>query len=83
LIATSKDLADVWGFVVRRGLPLEAAITGARSKAAGIFVPDLARVLLTASADDWSRIQWDQGPDAATFVSELHRIGEDLLLRET
>jgi hypothetical protein len=76
-----KDLADVWGFVARRGLSLKAAIAGAQSKAAGIFVPDLARVLLTSSTDDWSRVQWDGGPDAATFVADLHRIGEGLLLQ--
>jgi hypothetical protein len=77
-----KDLADVWGFAARLGLPLAPAIAGAQSKAAGIFVPDLARVLLTASTDDWSRVRWDRGPDAATFVADLHRIGEALLLQE-
>ena len=32
-----KDLADIWGFCTKMGLSLEDAITGADSKAAGIF----------------------------------------------
>ena len=40
-----KDLADLWGFSCRMGLPLRAAIRDATGKAAGVFEPDLARVL--------------------------------------
>lgn len=42
--AEPKDLADVWGFCCRLGLPLAAALEAAHSKAAGLFPADLARV---------------------------------------
>ncbi|MCO6450619.1 MAG: nucleotidyl transferase AbiEii/AbiGii toxin family protein [Caldilineales bacterium] len=77
-----KDLADVWGFCVKLGLSLDEAITNAQSKAAGIFPPDLARVLLSASIDDWRLIRWHNGPNADQFVSDLHALGEGLLLLE-
>ncbi len=32
-----KDLADIWGFCCRKNLSLQAAITDAQSKAAGVF----------------------------------------------
>lgn len=75
-----KDLADIWGFCCRMGLSLPAALDSAGSKAAGIFAPDLARALLSASAADWQAIRWITPPDAGTFVAELHGLGEGLLL---
>jgi predicted nucleotidyltransferase component of viral defense system len=56
--AAAKDLADIWGFCTRIGLSLDEAITNAHSKAAGVFPPDLARVLLSASEDDWRQVRW-------------------------
>ncbi len=47
-----KDLADIWGFCTKMNLSLDAAITGAQSKAAGIFPADLARILNSASRQD-------------------------------
>ena len=75
-----KDFADIWGFCTQMGLSLNEAITNAQSKAAGIFPPDLARVLLSASVEDWRLIRWHNGPDAARFVADLHALGERLLL---
>jgi hypothetical protein len=46
-----KDLADVWGFCCKLGLSIDDALVGARSKAAGLFAPDVARVLVQASVD--------------------------------
>ncbi len=75
-----KDFADVWGFCCRMGLSLTEAIGNAQSKAAGIFAPDLARVLLSATEADWRLVRWHQGPDAAQFVADLRELGERLLL---
>ena len=49
-----KDLADIWGLCCKMSLPLKPAIHDASSKAAGIFPADLARVLCTVKAEDWS-----------------------------
>jgi hypothetical protein len=75
-----KDLADIWGFCCRYGLDLTAAIGGAQSKAAGVFPADLARVLLTATDDDWRMVRWITAPAAADYIADLHRLGEELLL---
>lgn len=75
-----KDLADVWGFCCRMGLSLTDALGNAQSKAAGIFAPDLARVLLSATEADWRLVRWHQGPDAGQFVADLQELGERLLL---
>jgi hypothetical protein len=75
-----KDVADIWGFCCRRGMPLGPALTSASSKAAGLFPPDLARRLLTASEDDWRVIRWIDPPDPSSFLADLKRLGEDLLL---
>jgi hypothetical protein len=75
-----KDLADVSGFCCTLGLSLENALVGAQSKAAGLFAPDVARVLLQASADDWGLVRWISAPDQERFVSDLHALGERLVL---
>lgn len=75
-----KDLADIWGFCTKMGLSLAAAIEGADSKAAGIFHADLARVLCTATEDDWRLIRWIAAPDAGQFVADLIALGEALIL---
>jgi len=77
-----KDLADIWGFCCRRGLSLEAAITGAQGKAAGIFPADLARLLCSATRTDWQVIRWIEAPLPDQFVGELQRLGERLILGE-
>lgn len=75
-----KDLADIWGFCGKIGLPLQAALENAGSKAAGIFPADVARLLCTASAEDWRLIRWIEAPDPEKFVSDLNRLGESLVL---
>ncbi len=78
-----KDLADIWGFTQKLNLSVADAIGGARSKAAGVFEADLARVLLSACDDDWSLIRWSDGPSCDRFVTHLHALGESLLLSDT
>ena len=46
-----KDVADIWGFCCRMGMPIRAALDNADSKAAGLFPPDLARRLLGTTID--------------------------------
>lgn len=75
-----KDVADIWGFCCRRGMPLGPALTSASSKAAGLFPPDLARRLLTSSEDDWRVIRWIDPPAPSQFLADLKRLGEALLL---
>ncbi|HYD47010.1 MAG TPA: hypothetical protein VEB21_01615, partial [Terriglobales bacterium] len=75
-----KDLADVWGFACKLGLPIEAAIGNAQSKAAGIFPADLARKLIRASPDDWSLVKWIDAPPVNEFLADLQRLGEQLVL---
>ena len=75
-----KDFADIWALVTQFGLSVESALTDATSKAAGIFPVFLAKVLLSASHEDWSIIRWKNQPSAETFLQDLHSIGEKLLL---
>ena len=74
-----KDLADIWGFCCRMGLALDAALTSASSKAAGLFPPDLARRLLTATEADWRVIRWIDAPEPGVFLADLRGLGEQLL----
>lgn len=74
-----KDLADVWGFCCQRGLSLTTALDDAHSKAAGIFPADVARVLLTATDDDWRLIRWIQAPPVEQFLADLKILGESLI----
>lgn len=75
-----KDLADVWGFCCRLGLPLSRALDDAASKAAGLFPPVLARGLLSASKADWELIRWIEAPDPEGFLADCRRLGEELAL---
>jgi len=77
-----KDLADIWGFCGQLSLSLENAITGAKSKAAGIFPADLSRVLLSVTRSDWESIRWIDAPDADTYVAELHELAEKLIFKD-
>ena len=74
-----KDLADIWGFCCRMGLALDAALTSASSKAAGLFPPDLARRLLSATEADWRVIRWIDAPEPGAFLADLRRLGEQML----
>jgi hypothetical protein len=75
-----KDLADIWGFCCRMGLPIADAIEGAQSKAAGVFPADLARVLCSVTHADWELVRWNQAPEAEKFIADLQELGEALLL---
>jgi hypothetical protein len=61
-------------------LSLEAAISGAKGKAAGIFPADLARVLLSASPSDYDLIRWITHPNVDDFIRDLHQLGEQLII---
>lgn len=75
-----KDLADIWGFCCQKNISLHDAITNAQSKAAGVFPADLGRVLCSASHTDWETIRWINAPPAETFIEQLIKLGEGLLL---
>ncbi len=74
-----KDLADIWGFCCRMNLSLKNAITHAESKAAGVFPADLARLLCSATVEDWRIIRWIEAPPVKQFVGQLNHLGEQLL----
>jgi len=75
-----KDMADIWGFCCLRGCLLSPAIEGARSKAAGIFAADLARVLCSATRRDWELVRWIQAPPLEQYLGDLVSLGESLIL---
>lgn len=75
-----KDLAYIWGFCCQKGLSLQAAITDAKSKAAGVFPADLSRVLISAKLTDWESVRWIQAPPVENFITQLNQLGESLLL---
>ncbi len=75
-----KDFADIWGFCCKMGLSLTQAITGAQSKAAGIFPADLARMLCSVTETDWRLIRWIDSPTCDQFLQDLNKLGENLIL---
>jgi hypothetical protein len=75
-----KDLADIWGLCTRGGLDLSAALTGASSKAVGIFAADVARALLRATPDDWRLVRWKSPPPLEQYLGDLRVLAERLLL---
>lgn len=75
-----RDLADVWGLCTRLELSLADALAGAHSKAAGLYPPDLARRLCTASVKDWELVRWIEPPVVETYLTELTALGEGLIL---
>src|SRR3990172_2830198 len=77
-----KDMADIFGFFFNIWLPLSAAITDAHSKAAGIFPPDLARILCSAAKEDWEVVRWAEPPPLETYLKELQRLGDSLIIIE-
>lgn len=77
-----RDLVDVWGLCTKLGLSLSDAIAGAHSKAAGLYPPDLARRLCTATSKDWELVRWIEPPVLETYLAELVQLGEGLILIE-
>jgi hypothetical protein len=75
-----KDLADIWGFCCKMDLSIEEAITNAQSKAAGVFPADLARILCSVSHADWQSVRWIDAPPEETYIAQLLKLGENLLL---
>lgn len=75
-----KDLADIWGFCCKMGLSLFVAITDARSKAAGIFPADLARVLCSAGKTDWELVRWIDPPEVKKYLGDLMQLGDRLII---
>lgn len=76
-----KDLADVWGLCTRLDLDIEEALEDAHSKAAGLFQADIARVLLSGTAEDWSGVRWiEPAPPQDVYLNDLRTLGERLLL---
>jgi hypothetical protein len=75
-----RDLADVWALCTRLDLAIQDAISGAMSKATGIYPPDLARRLCTATAKDWEQVLWIEPPPLQDYLADLVRLGEALIL---
>ena len=61
-------------------LSLQDAITHEESKAAGVFPADLARLLCSATVEDWQVIRWIKAPPSEKFLGELNELGKQLLL---
>ena len=76
----SSAETGIWGFCRRLGLPLSCAPDNASSKAAGLFPPDPARGLLSATRADWELIRWIDAPDPEAFITDLRHLGEELAL---
>ncbi len=77
-----KDVADVWKLTGEMGLSIKKAITGARSKAAGIYPPALARRLFTITRADWEAVRWTTPPNPDHFIREVKALAESLILVE-
>ncbi len=77
-----KDLADIWGLCIQRGLSLSDAITGAQGKAAGVFPVDLARVLYSVTRSDWELVLWINPPDPDQYIEQLAGLGKSLIFPE-
>ena len=50
------------------------------SKATGIYPPDLARRLCTATPKDWEQVLWIDPPPVEQYLADLIRLGEALIL---
>jgi hypothetical protein len=74
-----KDLADIWGLCTRLNLSLRAVLNVPESKAAGLFPPDVARILCSATQTDWQVIRWLQAPPPEAYLAQLRQLGEGLL----
>jgi hypothetical protein len=78
--AAPKDLADIWGLCCQMSLSLTEAISAAQGKAAGVFPPDLARVLCSVTRTDWEMVRWITPPDPDQFIAQISALGKKLLL---
>jgi len=47
---------------------------------AGLFAPDVARVLLGVTRSDWELVRWVKGPDVDRYLADLRDLREELLL---
>ena len=74
-----KDLADIWGLCRQMNLSLQAALSGAQGKAAGVFPVDLARVLCSATRSDWELVRWIKAPDLKQYLEQLCDLGNGLI----
>jgi hypothetical protein len=77
------DLADLVGLCVRFNLPLNNLLTQPQSRAAGVFPPELARVLYAAGKPEWERVRWILRPPQEVYLNELTRLAERLLKLDT
>ncbi len=82
LLAHSEpnDLADIWGLCTLKGARLDLILANSASRAAGVFPPDVSRVLCSASKDDWKLVNWTNPPNFDAYIAQLNQIGENLLL---
>jgi hypothetical protein len=76
----ARDLADVWGLCTKLGLSIKEAITGAQSKAIGVYPADIARRLCTVTERDWRQVLWIDPPPFEQYRNELIALGEGLIL---
>jgi hypothetical protein len=77
-----RDLADIWGLCCKMGLSLADAITRPLGKAAGVFPVDLARVLCSATKQDWELVRWIEPPNPDNFIAQLDQLGKRLIFPE-
>lgn len=78
----AKDIADIWAMCVGRKLSIPEAITGAQSKAAGIYPVGIAEVLFNVTHADWEAVRWIAPPDPDQYICELKALAESLILME-
>jgi hypothetical protein len=75
-----KDLADVWGFCAKMHLSPADAIQNASGKAAGLFPPEIARILASVTENDWKVIRWLHPPAFGEFAEGLRTIADSLVI---
>ncbi len=74
-----KDFSDIWGFCVHLKMSLKFSIENAQSKSAGIFEPDLARVLTSLKKQDWELVKWVNAPDFEHYRQSILKLADDLI----
>ncbi len=78
----SKDIADIWAMCVKQKLSIPNAISGAQSKAVGIYPVAIADVLFNVTRADWEAVRWISAPDPDQYIRELKMLAESLILVE-
>ena len=81
--AEPKDVADVFWLCVRDDLSLQAALTGASGKAAGVFPPLVAKALTQAADRGLPPVYWIQEPSEEEFAHALRSLARSLLFPES